>query len=41
MLKGSCLCGAVTFQVTGSIGPIEVSHCVQCRKWTGNFFANY
>ncbi|MGK2927883.1 MAG: GFA family protein [Lysobacterales bacterium] len=40
MLKGSCLCGAVTFEITGPHGPIEVCHCVQCRKWTGHFFAN-
>src|SRR5215203_872606 len=40
MLEGSCLCGAVTFQVTGSFSEIEVCHCSQCRKWTGHFFAN-
>ena len=40
MLKGSCLCGTVTFEVTGVPSPIEVCHCVQCRKWTGHFFAN-
>jgi hypothetical protein len=40
MLEGSCLCGAVTFRVTGSYSQIEVCHCVQCRKWTGHFFAN-
>jgi hypothetical protein len=40
MLKGSCLCGAVTFQIAGPVSPIEVCHCVQCRKWTGHFFAN-
>ncbi len=40
MLKGSCLCGAVTFQVTGPFSQIEVCHCAQCRKWTGHFFAN-
>ncbi len=40
MLKGSCLCGAVTFQISGSHSAIEVCHCVQCRKWTGHFFAN-
>ena len=40
MLKGSCLCEAVTFEVTGPCSPIEVCHCVQCRKWTGHFFAN-
>jgi len=40
MLKGSCLCGAVTFEATGPASPVEVCHCTQCRKWTGHFFAN-
>lgn len=40
MIKGSCLCGAVAFEAPGTVGPIEVCHCVQCRKWTGHFFAN-
>ena len=40
MLEGSCLCGAVTFRVEGAFSPVEVCHCVQCRKWTGHFFAN-
>lgn len=40
MNHGSCLCGAVTFQVTGPISLIEACHCVQCRKWTSHFFAS-
>jgi len=40
MLEGSCLCGAVRFEASGPVSPIEVCHCVQCRKWTGHFFAN-
>lgn len=40
MLKGSCLCGAVTFEIAGEHRAVEVCHCVQCRKWTGHFFAN-
>ena len=40
MLKGSCLCGAVRFEIDATPSPIEVCHCVQCRKWTGHFFAN-
>jgi hypothetical protein len=40
MLKGSCLCGAVTFEAIGPASPVEVCHCTQCRKWTGHFFAN-
>lgn len=40
MIQGSCLCGAVKFEAPGPVGPVEVCHCVQCRKWTGHFFAN-
>ena len=34
---GSCLCGAVTYQVTGPMRPVWACHCNQCRKQTGNF----
>jgi len=37
MYKGSCLCGAIKFKVTGSLGQSDACHCVQCRKWTGHF----
>jgi hypothetical protein len=40
MLKGSCLCGAVTFEVDAAVDQVEVCHCVQCRKWTGHFLAS-
>ena len=40
MHKGSCLCGAVTFEVNGELGVGEGCHCVQCRKWTGHFLAS-
>lgn len=36
MHEGSCLCGAVSFRVEGSLQPVEACHCVQCRKWTGH-----
>ena len=39
MYKGSCLCGAVTFEVAGELGPIDACHCTQCRKWSGHFLA--
>jgi hypothetical protein len=38
MLKGSCLCGAVHFEIADSFHDVEVCHCVQCRKWTGRLF---
>jgi hypothetical protein len=40
MHKGACLCGAVTFEVEGSLSSVEACHCSQCRKWTGHFLAS-
>jgi len=37
MYKGSCLCGAITFEVEGELGSADACHCLQCRKWTGHF----
>ena len=36
MKTGSCLCGAVKYQVTGPLRPVIVCHCTQCRKQTGS-----
>lgn len=38
--SGSCLCGRVTFSVTGKLGPVDACHCVQCRKQSGHFFVS-
>lgn len=40
MHKGSCLCGAVQFEVTGDLGSTDGCHCFQCRKWTGHFLVS-
>ncbi len=40
MHKGSCLCGAVAFEVDGPLPPPDACHCVQCRKHSGHFFAS-
>ncbi len=37
MHNGSCLCGAIKFEVSGELGKADACHCVQCRKWTGHF----
>ena len=34
--KGSCLCGAVRFEVTGPLRPVIACHCGQCRRWSGH-----
>ena len=40
MHKGSCLCGAVSFEVTSALPPPDACHCSQCRKQSGHFFAS-
>ncbi len=34
-IKGSCLCGGVTFSISGEPGPIGQCHCSKCRKVSG------
>jgi hypothetical protein len=40
MHKGSCLCGAVSFEVSGALHPPDACHCTQCRKQSGHFWAS-
>lgn len=40
MHKGSCLCGAVTIEVSGTLPPPTACHCRQCRKHSGHFEAS-
>ena len=39
MIRGSCLCGAVRFDVDRVAGPFELCHCSRCRKVSGSAFA--
>lgn len=39
MHKGSCLCGAVTFEVAGDLTHPTACHCTRCRKHHGHFEA--
>lgn len=39
MHKGSCLCGAVHFEVAGDLAPPTACHCSRCRKHTGHYEA--
>lgn len=38
--RGSCLCGAVRFEVAGALNPPDGCHCVQCRKSSGHYFVS-
>ncbi len=40
MHKGSCLCKAVSFEVTGALPGPDACHCTQCRKHSGHFFVS-
>jgi hypothetical protein len=39
MHEGSCLCGAVVFEVTGTFPPPDACHRSQYRKHSGHYFA--
>jgi hypothetical protein len=38
MIRGSCLCGGVQFELDGAVGPFELCHCSRCRKASGSAF---
>lgn len=38
MLKGSCLCGGIRYEIDGDLGPVVNCHCAQCRKSSGASF---
>jgi hypothetical protein len=39
MHKGSCLCGAVTYEISGEMRPSIACHCTQCRKTSGHYWS--
>jgi hypothetical protein len=41
MIRGSCLCGSVRYEVRGALGPVSHCHCMMCRKAHGAAFATY
>jgi hypothetical protein len=40
MPKGSCLCGAVHFEVDGELQAPDACHCTKCRKQSGHFWVS-
>lgn len=40
MHKGSCLCGAVNFEVADPLHAPDACHCTQCRKQSGHFWVS-
>ena len=39
MKTGSCLCGAVTYELHGALRPSMACHCTQCRKTSGHYWS--
>ena len=40
MHKGSCLCGAVSFEVDGELPGPDACHCSKCRKTSGHYWVS-
>jgi hypothetical protein len=40
MHRGSCLCGAVGFEVNGELPPPDACHCSTCRKQSSHYFVS-
>ena len=40
MHKGSCLCGAISFQVEGELRRPDACHCSMCRRQSGHVWAS-
>lgn len=40
MLKGSCLCGKITFTAERTARDPAACHCSQCRKQSGHYWAS-
>lgn len=38
-IKGSCECGAVMFELFGTLRDVIGCHCTQCRKTSGHYWA--
>ncbi len=41
MYKGSCLCGAVHYEIKGPVARTSNCHCRMCQKQHGAAFASY
>ena len=37
-VRGRCLCGNVTYEYGGAVGPANYCHCEDCRRCTGSAF---
>ena len=38
-IGGSCLCGKITYRISGELRPVVACHCNQCSKASGHYVA--
>lgn len=38
--RGACLCGGVSFTVSGELCAPDACHCAECRKQSGHYFVS-
>jgi hypothetical protein len=38
MIRGSCLCGGVAYEIDGRVSPIQLCHARRCRKMSASTF---
>ena len=41
MIRGSCLCASIRYEIRGELGPASHCHCTMCRKVHGSAFGTY
>ena len=41
MIRGSCLCGCVRFEIERAVGPFELCHCTRCQKVSGSAYLTW
>ena len=41
MIRGSCLCGGIRYEVTGDLEEMHHCHCSRCRKAHGAAFSTF
>ena len=41
MIRGSCLCGSVRFEIERAVGPFELCHCTRCQKVSGSAYLTW
>ena len=39
LVRGSCLCGGIAFEIRGKLTPIQLCHAKRCQKFTGSAFS--